>query len=389
MKILFLCSCLEAGSDGVGDYTRKLADSCAELGAETHIIALSDHKTETIIEDNKETTKYVRLPRNLTALKRFSYLRRFASAYSADWISLQFVSYGFQSKGLVYGLGAKLKRALGNAPFQIMFHELWVGAQGTTNLRQRFVGNIQRMLIRRMVNQICPVIAHTHAMPYHYLLGKYGIKTEILPLGSNIQTNRISSRTLPEIFQAIGSGNLPQSQKTRIFTVLGNTPPEWSPAILFKQIWLYGKNESIEPVFVFCGRGAPGGKRRRDILKQAVDHGIKCVFTGFLTEADVAIVLAASHFGVATVPFPLWQKSGAVAAMRSFGLPVIFTRFEGTWPQSWLPPWEADFICCDAGMASSLAKAEKHPMRDFWPVTAHSFMNQLQAASLHFCYNPA
>ena len=42
MKIIFLCSSLAPGKDGVGDYCRKMAANLACLGNESVIIALND-----------------------------------------------------------------------------------------------------------------------------------------------------------------------------------------------------------------------------------------------------------------------------------------------------------------------------------------------------------
>ena len=42
MKLLFLCSSLEPGRDGVGDYTRRLAGECLRQGHEVRLLSLND-----------------------------------------------------------------------------------------------------------------------------------------------------------------------------------------------------------------------------------------------------------------------------------------------------------------------------------------------------------
>jgi hypothetical protein len=42
MKILFLTGSLEPGKDGVGDYTRLLANECGERGHEVFLLGLND-----------------------------------------------------------------------------------------------------------------------------------------------------------------------------------------------------------------------------------------------------------------------------------------------------------------------------------------------------------
>ena len=42
MKVVFVTSCLEPGRDGVGDYTRSLAEESTKLGHRAGLLALQD-----------------------------------------------------------------------------------------------------------------------------------------------------------------------------------------------------------------------------------------------------------------------------------------------------------------------------------------------------------
>jgi hypothetical protein len=48
---------------------------------------------------------------------------------------------------------------------------------------------------------------------------------------------------------------------------------------------------------------------------------------GELEESDVSRALHSADFGIAVSPLEIIDKSGAAAAMREHGLPVIVTQF--------------------------------------------------------------
>src|ERR1022692_2576923 len=46
--------------------------------------------------------------------------------FNPNWVSLQFVPFGFHPKGLPFGLPRHLMSIIGSRPLHWMFHELWV-----------------------------------------------------------------------------------------------------------------------------------------------------------------------------------------------------------------------------------------------------------------------
>ena len=66
MRIAFLCGSLEPGRDGVGDYTRGLAEELQRQGHEVIIIALRDRFiTQPVVSDGEtsdDSIKILRLP---------------------------------------------------------------------------------------------------------------------------------------------------------------------------------------------------------------------------------------------------------------------------------------------------------------------------------------
>lgn len=104
MKILFICGSLEPGCDGVGDYTRRLAGELIRQGNEVQIIALNDKNvtavTYQVQEDDITSITCLRLPQNISWNYRMNEAGVFSDAFNPGWLSLQYVPFAFQDKGL-------------------------------------------------------------------------------------------------------------------------------------------------------------------------------------------------------------------------------------------------------------------------------------------------
>ena len=166
MKILFLCGSLEPGKDGVGDYTRRLAGELIRQGHEAAI---------------------VRIPSMFSAKKRFSLASGFINSFDPEWLSLQFVPYSFNVKGLPFGLAGKLKKIGKGRKWHIMFHELWLQRYTGVSLKIKILSYIQEFIVCRMLVKLNPKLIHTHLPFYQTLIKKRGYDTLALPLFSNIR----------------------------------------------------------------------------------------------------------------------------------------------------------------------------------------------------------
>ena len=123
MKIAFITSGLEPGRDGVGDYTRFLAQECTRQGAAVAALALNDALVKTDAPANSEALPMLRLGRAQPWDVRFEQARRFLIEFAPDAISLQFVCYGYHPKGFAFRIAPFLQRLIGATRLQIMFHE--------------------------------------------------------------------------------------------------------------------------------------------------------------------------------------------------------------------------------------------------------------------------
>src|SRR5690606_16837539 len=130
--------------------------------------------------------------------KRLLRAQCFIDNFNPDWLSLQFVPFSFNKKGLPLGLAGKLKKLGKDRSWHIMFHELWVGMIHTTSIRRKALSLIQRKLIKHLADTLKPNIIHTHTHIYKIKLAEKGIIASLMPLFGNIPvSDKLNQKWLP------------------------------------------------------------------------------------------------------------------------------------------------------------------------------------------------
>ena len=131
MNILFITPSLEPGKDGVGDYTLRLAGALWEKGIHVFCISLADRyvppKTELDFRApfvKSDALGILRLSADIPWKKRILILQAIIDDFCPDWVSLQYVPYGFDQRGLPFGLPKRLSLLRGDFQWHLMFHEL-------------------------------------------------------------------------------------------------------------------------------------------------------------------------------------------------------------------------------------------------------------------------
>jgi hypothetical protein len=370
MNLLFICPGLEPGKDAVGDYTVEIARRVANAGWNVSIIALADQHVDVRSEGLRAGCQTIRLPKKSAWNLRWQQLTDYVKETKPDWVSLQWVAFGYQDKGLPLTLGRRLRNAIGDIPVQVMCHEIWVRADGSGSLKERLYSHLQRIVHRRVFNALRPTLVHTHAEPYRKALGSIGLFTSILPLASNIHGDESNDLQVAEE---------PPYDLTRelAFIVFGHTPAEWDALAVMKKLGSACKRMDKKALLLFVGKGGPSGHALQNLIRRGVEVGVTVESLGFLKAERVRYYMRYAHAGLATVPFALWQKSGAVAAMRASGLPVIFSRFDGAWRDDWLPSWEPGFMLCEEHLVKNMPHARNGYTHIFWPEVAKRFLADL------------
>lgn len=390
MRILFLCSSLEPGRDGVGDYTRLLAGECTRQGHPCAIIALND---SSVIEPMKSScdagtvkVPFLRLPASLTWKQRMPLAIDFRSGFQPDWISLQFVSYGFDNKGIVLNLNQVFRRLTFGCPLHLMLHELWIGDAVSSSLRHRLIGRIQRLGIMRMISLLKPHLVTTSNRVYLSTLKSLGIHASLLPLFGNISIAPMDSSLEWPI--ELADAGLPRDRQDRAHWWLGiffgAIHPEWEPEPLMSILRRTAHHANKRICLLLAGRSGAAGNVIWEKLRDTYASDVVFVKFGEQSAEKISTLIQISNFGIATSPWQLIGKSSAAATMLDHGLPVIVTRDDFQPRLAPLEPPSTDPLLhrCDASLESKLVDGlAKRAARSRLGEMAAQLCRQLEATA--------
>lgn len=305
VKIAFISSCLEPGKDGVGDYTTLLAGECERRGHATRLLALNDPH----VDSAAAGAARLRLSSSLRWAERVRQAREFLPEFGPDFVSLQFVCYGFHPRGIDFALAGRLREIIGDCPVHIMFHELWIGVENGAPIKDRFFGSLQRACVLNIVSKLNVRSAHASNAAYVELLQERNIRASLLPLFGAIP------------FSGTGA-SLRQQGDTLVFGMFGSLHPVWPPEPLFSLLRKTGKKIVVAHIGRLGAGGALWEKMGRDYagaieFRRLGEQPAEKIAEFFRSETD---------FGIATTPWEIAGKSASVAAMLEHGLPVIVNR---------------------------------------------------------------
>ncbi|MDF2430502.1 MAG: hypothetical protein JWP44_133 [Mucilaginibacter sp.] len=314
MKILFICTSLEPGRDGVGDYTRRLAGELVRQGHLSAIIAINDKNISEKIDGTQQIDNtdlpVLRLPSKWDLKDKINYAKKYISEFDPEWISLQFVVFGFDPKGLPFGLGKKLKVLVKGRNVHVMFHELWLGMEKEADAKYLLWGMVQRQLIKSMLAKLKPKVITTHTHLYEHHLKKLPYKVIFLPLFSNIA--RIENTAAPA----------DRANRKTIKLVLFGVIHVGCPVADFaKELAAYGQKNNVSISLTFIG-GA-NAAQLEIWAAEFKNQGIKVTLLGKQSPETVSETLNNSNFGISTTAYALAEKSSSVSVMREHGLKII------------------------------------------------------------------
>ncbi len=325
-----MCSSLEPGRDGVGDYTRRLAGELIRQGHPCILVALNDsHISETAFESQETegtSISVLRLPTLAPWNKRVVETRNWLDVFNPDWISLQFVPFGFHRKGLCFGLGKSLAAMNKKASWHIMFHELWLGLGENSPVKHRAWGALQRLIIMDFMGRLRPRIVHTQAEPYRIALRRKNIIASVLPLFSNIPLingDGWDGLLEPLVAQAVGK----HQDRTKFYLagILGAVHPEWNPEQAVNTLLPLVQRFQKRLVLVFHGKNNLALEAINK-LKVTLKNRADVIITGEKTTIEISKILQTIDLGLATTPAQIIQKSSSIATMLEYGLKVLVTR---------------------------------------------------------------
>jgi len=314
----------------VGDYVRRLAGELNRQGHTSVAIAVHDphiyDKLYEVQQVENNSIPVLRLPTCMDWSKRSLESQKWLTAFNPDWISLQYVPFGFQKKGLCFILGKRLASINTKALWQVMFHELWLGLSEKSSFKYRIWGALQKLIIQDVVKRLRPRIVHTQAEPHRITLNRIGIDAGILPLFGNIpyvDGDGWNDLLKPLLTKALGEPL--EREVLYLAGVFGGVHSEWNPEETVNAAYQLVQRFQKRLVVVFHGKSNMTAERINKLgctLKDRAD----VLMTGEMTNGEISKILQCLDLGLATSPRQLIQKSGSVAAMLEHGLPILVTR---------------------------------------------------------------
>jgi|SRR6185503_4265701 len=332
MKIVFICGSLEPGRDGVGDYTRRLAAALIQKNNAASIIAMNDkYITEKLVGTQKEgetILPVLRLPANSRLKTRLVEASNCIHKFGPDWVSLQFVSFGYHKYGLPFELIFSLRRILKNKKLHIMFHELWCGMGKQPPGKERFLGFIQKVFFRLMISVLKPDAIFTNTKSYAAHLRQIGANARVVPVFSNIKTNDSeSSENLNRLLPANLLSDVVNNQSDwLIIGFFGTIYPVIGLAQLIKNVAEAGENCKKK-----VGILSFGVNRYLDINKIVDLNRITLWKLGELSSGLVNQIMSLVDVGIVTSPADQIDKSGSAIAWLERGIPVLISGADETY----------------------------------------------------------
>jgi hypothetical protein len=312
MKLIFLCGCLEPGRDGVGDYTIRLAGELTRQGHKISLIALNDRYVKEGIEESRNVDHtnmpVLRISSNSSVQMRFETVNEWIGAFKPDWISLQFVPYAFNKKGLPFRLLGNLLQLKGYSNSHIMYHELWVGIDGKVTIKNKLIQQLQKCIIWQINKRFNPVCITT-SIPV-YLKKLNTPKAKLLPLFGNIPVQPVSNlqETNPTTINVLHFGNFTGfiHELKAQFEFVKQLAKQTGKQIRFNSIGSAGvfKEQSIQLANIIFGSSSVN-------------------LVGKLPPELISGYMHNSHIGISRANHLLYGKSGSTVAMLEHGLPVV------------------------------------------------------------------
>jgi len=308
MKILFLLGSLEAKKNGVADYVLNLTDCLEKLGHQIAIISINDYKSITMkTEDVKESSGLrIRISSDLSIIKKKIIIAEYAQKFQPDLVSLQFVSFAFQSKGLPFNL-LKVLSGIKPFPLHIMFHELWIDFNNTNSIKKYVLGKLQKFCLLFIIKHLKPNFITT-SIPFYISKLKH-FKAELLPLFGNIKP--------------IDYINLTKQKNELNIVFLGSFSPNITDFIgQLNWIKNYSIDHKLNVKFNVIGNNG--------ICKEAAFLQIKNIlgryalnYIGERSAEQVSETILNADIGVSRADYKFFGKSGSTLAMLEHGLPVL------------------------------------------------------------------
>jgi hypothetical protein len=317
MKIAFIVPRLEPGKDGVGDVVRRLSTVLRSLGVESFLISWNDSCTEVSVWGHRFKKEEAWGEKGI---------RSVLEKEKPDWVSLQFIHYAFDSRGLMFSWIESLKRTLLGYRLHIFFHEIWVGVHRGASLKHQLLGWIQKRGILQMVRALRPERIQTSNPIYREILEKNGLCCgEMRHCPGIVPVRESQEEADSPVLRKIRETASENRSREIWILIFGAIHPEARLDQFLPQVTLDAEQMNKRVVLISSGRRTPGEAVWEDYQKSFRSQ-IRFVTLGELENDDISHLMRVCDFGITTTPYQILGKSSVVVAMLEHGLPVIAYR---------------------------------------------------------------
>jgi hypothetical protein len=323
VKIVFLCTSLAPGRDGVGDYVRELAAACVAAGHVCLLVAVHDrHLTPSSALFHRKNE--IRFAAGLSWKRRTTMLANLLREFDPHWVSWQVVPYGFHPKGILPAGSFGLVNSVRAWPNHVTLHELWLGLARSDHLRSRLIGVLQRRKLLAFLRRLRPAALHTTNAAYQLALARRGWPAELLPLFGNIPVLTVNPQVAKSKLADLVGDSSPAAPWC-VGVIFGTIHPQWKPAATLAWLKAAALNAQRRICLLAVGRpGAHGAKLLAQLARNS--SGIRVISVGPQSPEILSHLLQAADFGLATHPWALIEKSGTTVSLLEHGLPVLVPR---------------------------------------------------------------
>lgn len=297
MKILIICSSLEKGKDGVGDYSRKLGAWLSQRSFKTQILAFND---KFLLNREFRSDSISRFSSGLNLKLRQKKLQEIIDAFEPDILFLQYVPYGFHRKGIPLKLAKVLGSIRTSGKWFIMIHEPYIG--GSLGAREKLVQFAQKKALKRLVKKTKPKRVFTSIKKYERALADIQIVSSILPLFGNIQFSEMGADRDDSVLTGVYFGAPPKKQNYQFFR---QGLIEISVKYKLK-IYICGKTNDSD--------------FKSYLRSSFVSKNIELIDLGELSEEKLSQLFRKVNFGIARIAPDLIGKSGSAISLLEHGV---------------------------------------------------------------------
>jgi hypothetical protein len=325
-RIALICSGLEDGKDGVGDYCRRMSRELAALGVECFLLALNDRLTakESAADEVDGRVALVRLPEQMSISRRLTRASALLSDWRPDWTSLQLVSYGFNRKGLLHRELFWLPRLLAGRKLHLMLHELWTGLGPDAPRKHVRLGVVQRALLLTLIKLLRPAIVQTSNPFFQRALKVHGVEAGISPLFANIPVSaEAAGAWLDDAIRRNGGPDLSRDRQAYwLVGIFGGIFQHWPAEPTLVHLRAISQSANRRLVVISAGHAGPAAESMLERWRQEVP-GVEFLTIGPRSPLEISQFINSMDFGLTSYPYYALGKSGSVATVLEHGLPLI------------------------------------------------------------------